>query len=221
MGVLCFFVTLAGVLVAAGWAAVRAAGQARDGEERWGQVIARDEVKGDGAFRSARLVGFRGRRIPRVVWLAGVPGTALGVLSALVVAPASALLAMFTGFGSSRVMEPLLGVGLLTAGLSFISGYFVFAASTSLLRCERGAGERAERVGATEALLHVFPIAIFSALAGPLSVAGVMAMVLWAPGALHGLMLWQAGRRVAAIQNAMSEDERDALPEPLDPSQSM
>lgn len=214
MGVLCFFATFAAVLLAAGWAAVRAAAEARAGEDRWGQVIAREELRGDGAFRSSRLVGLRGRAIPRIVWLAGVPGTALGVLSALVIAPASALLSMYAGFGSARVMEPLLWVGLLTAGLSFVSGYFVFAASQALLRCERGAGERAERIGASEAMLHLFPALIYCALAGPTSVAGVVALVLWSPGAIHGLLLLSAGRRVTAIQEAMTDEERDALPEP-------
>ena len=63
-------------------------------------------------------------------------------------------------------------------------------------------------------MLHLFPALIYCALAGPTSVAGVVALVLWSPGAIHGLCLLSAGRRVTAIQEAMTDEERDALPEP-------
>ena len=204
---------LVGVLVAAIWASLRASEEAGRAEARWGEVVSSDDLRGDGAFRAARLVGHRPRGVPRIVLATGAFGVALGILSSLLVAPASLVLALFTSTATGPG-SPLTLATLAVAGVSFVSGYFVYSASRGVLRCERGGGERAMQLGRLELGLHALPIALYCAILGPQSGVTLAAFALWSIGAVHGALLWAAGARVAKIQSKMSADERAALPAP-------
>jgi hypothetical protein len=215
----CFSAGLFGVLGAAVWASMRAVEEASHADAGWGEEVSSDEVLGDGAFRAARLVGHRPRGIPRLVTATGALGVALGILSSLLVAPASLVLAIFTSAAADSHVEVTL-LTLAVAAASFLSGFFVYAASTGVLRCERGAGGRAVVVGRLALVLHALPIAWYCVSLGPGSGPTLAAFALYSVGAIHGALLIAAGARVAATQASMSEDELAALPPASSPSSS-
>ncbi|MGF1467730.1 MAG: hypothetical protein ACFCGT_16515 [Sandaracinaceae bacterium] len=178
----------------------------------WGTVSGPVQRIGDGAFREVQLRERRPRRMPRLVWVAGVSSALGSALTGLAFAPLGLLGALLSVRGTAS-SAAFAGYLLVLALGGFALSVGLHWASRLVLGSIRGARPSVERVAWWSAAHHAAaPLLLVLAPSGPPPGLVVIVAALSVTGILQAALLASAAHRIEHIHRAMTPEERELLP---------